>query len=139
MKSSHALILLAFLLAPSSALAVHDDQGDTQCLDCHQTLPFDREKLAYTDEVGATCRKCHKEFPCDDKKAGDGFSHPSEVVPSMSIPRDMPLTGSGRITCITCHSYHAEFWDAEYKNESLLRRSKGKKLCHTCHAKLPGP
>ena len=140
MKSTHALIFLAcILLAPLPALAVHDDQGDTQCLDCHQTLPFDREKLAYTDEVGATCRKCHQDFPCDEKKAADGFSHPIEMVPSMTIPRDMPLTGSGKITCITCHSYHAEFWDAEYKSESLLRRSKGIKLCHTCHQKFTEP
>jgi len=140
MKTTHALILstIAFLL-PVPALAVHDDQGNTQCLDCHQTLPFDREKLAYTDEVGATCRKCHEDFPCNTKNTNEGFAHPLEVIPSMEIPRDMPLTESGKITCITCHSYHAEFWDAEYNTESLLRRSKGAKLCHTCHKKFPQP
>lgn len=140
MNRTRALILvLSVFLLPLPALAVHDDQGDTQCLDCHQTLPFDRDKLTYTDEIGTTCRKCHKEFPCSTQKNGDGFSHPIEIVPSMAIPKDMPLTGSGKITCITCHSYHAEFWDAEYNTESLLRRSKGMQLCHTCHKKFPEP
>jgi len=140
MKITRAIIIfVSVLFLPLPSLAVHDDQGDTQCLDCHQTLPFDREKLTYTDEVGATCRKCHQEFPCNAKKANDGFSHPIEAIPSMSIPRDMPLTASGKITCITCHSYHAEFWDAEYNTESLLRRSKGMQLCHTCHKKFPQP
>jgi len=141
MKAHHALILglAACLLVPNLASAVHDDQGNTQCLDCHQTLPFDREKLAYTEEVGLTCKKCHQDFPCGAAKNGDAFSHPLEVTPSMEIPRDMPRTASGKITCITCHSYHAEFWDAEYNNESLLRRSKGMKLCHTCHKNFPQP
>lgn len=138
MKTPRTLILIGIIcLLPLPALAVHDDRGDTQCLDCHQTLPFDRDKLAYTDEVGATCRKCHTEFPCGNAHNSEGFSHPLEVTPSMAIPRDMPLTTSGKITCITCHSYHAEFWDAEYNTESLLRRSKGAKLCHTCHKKFP--
>jgi hypothetical protein len=140
MKITSALLFVGIIcLCPSAALAVHDDRGDTQCLDCHQTLPFDREKLAYTDDVGTTCRKCHAEFPCGTQSNKEGFSHPLEVQPTMTIPRDMPLTASGKITCITCHSYHAEFWDAEYNTESLLRRSKGEKLCHTCHKKLPVP
>jgi len=141
MKITRSIVLLAAvsLLPPLPAFAVHDDQGDTQCLDCHQTLPFDREKLAYSEEAGVTCRKCHQDFPCDASKAGDSFSHPIEVVPSMPIPRDMPVTASGKMTCITCHSYHAEFWDAEYKTESLLRRSKGVNLCHTCHKNFPQP
>jgi|GEM_PF-7127707 len=58
MKTPLALLLCAAVLLPCSAFAVHDDQGNTQCLDCHQTLPFDREKLAYTDETGNTCRQC---------------------------------------------------------------------------------
>ncbi|MBA3013924.1 MAG: cytochrome c3 family protein [Proteobacteria bacterium] len=133
------LIITALFLNPSLVLAVHDEQGDTQCLDCHQTLPFDREKLSYTEDVGTTCKKCHQNFPCNSKNSADSFSHPLEVTPSMPIPRDMPLTASGNITCITCHSYHAEFWDAEYNNESLLRRTKGMKLCHTCHQNFPQP
>lgn len=142
MKITSIIFLMASVFyLPLEALAVHDDQGDTQCLDCHQTLPFDREKLAYTELVGTTCQKCHQDFPCKAKKPHDGFSHPLEVTPppDMEIPRDMPLTGNGKITCITCHSYHAEFWDAEYNTEFLLRRSKGMKLCHTCHKKFPQP
>lgn len=137
MKTTRTFLLVALLFLPLPAWAVHDDQGDTQCLDCHQTLPFDRDKLTYTDEVGSTCRRCHQDFPCNAKKGPEGFSHPLEVVPSMTIPRDMPLTAGGKVTCITCHSYHAEFWDAEYNTAALLRRSKGMQLCYTCHKKFP--
>lgn len=130
------LLATCLLLGASPALAVHDDAGDTKCLDCHFTLPFDREKLSYTEEVGEVCRSCHTSFPCNDAADKNGFAHPIKVVPTMTVPIDMPLDQKGRITCITCHSYHAEFWDAEYNNESLLRRTKGVKLCYTCHKKL---
>lgn len=138
-RQTIVLIISAALLIPSTVLAVHDDMGDTQCLDCHQTLPFDRNKLGYTEDVGTTCKKCHKKFPCSPGNSNDAFTHPLEVTPSTPIPRDMPLTASGKISCITCHSFHAEFWDAEYNNESLLRRTKGVKLCTTCHQNFPQP
>ena len=136
MKNSLRLLLILVVFYPTSALAIHDNTEDTACLDCHFTLPFDRDKLIYTEEVGNVCRKCHQDFPCNDKKESGGFAHPVNVTPSMTIPLDMPMDKQGRVTCITCHSYHAEFWDAEYNNESLLRRTKGVKLCYTCHKKL---
>ena len=123
-------------LSVSPALAIHDDTSKTKCLDCHVTLPFDRSKLSYTETVGSICRKCHQQFPCNPESADEGFSHPIEVQPTMSVPIDMPLDEKGRLSCITCHSYHAEFWDSEYNTEFLLRRSKGPTLCYTCHKKL---
>lgn len=132
----YLFLILIGLLSPTTAMAIHSDPGDTKCLDCHFTLPFDRSKLSYTENVGETCRSCHEKFPCNDQANNEAFAHPTKVVPSMNIPIDMPLDKKGRITCITCHAYHAEFWDAEYNNESLLRRSKGVKLCYTCHKKL---
>lgn len=129
--------LITFIVSlPGAALAIHDDTEKTKCLDCHFTLPFDREKLLYTEEVGGICLKCHNNFPCDKQQTDDSFSHPMLVIPTMNIPLDMPLDKQGRLTCITCHSYHAEFWDSEYNNESLLRRTKGVKLCYSCHKKL---
>lgn len=139
MRHTIALIITTIFLLPGVVFAVHDDQGDTQCLDCHQTLPFNRQQLIYTDEVGTTCKKCHTTFPCGPDGNADTFTHPLDATPTMSIPKDMPLSVSGKMTCITCHSYHAEFWDAEYNNESLLRRSKGMKLCHACHQNFPQP
>lgn len=133
------LILIALILSFMSArpaIAVHDDTSKTKCLDCHVTLPFDRNKLSYTETVGTICRKCHQQFPCSTDSADEGFSHPIEVQPTMSVPIDMPLDEKGRLSCITCHSYHAEFWDSEYNTEALLRRSKGPTLCYTCHKKL---
>lgn len=141
MKLRQAIFLIVtfVVLFPGVVFAIHDDQGDTHCLDCHQSLPFNREKLAYAESVGTTCKKCHPNFPCGPGNNVDAFSHPLDVIPSMPIPRDMPLTAAGKLSCITCHSYHAEFWDAEYNNESLLRRTKGMKLCHTCHQNFPQP
>ncbi|HFQ81621.1 MAG TPA: hypothetical protein ENK33_09665 [Desulfobacterales bacterium] len=127
-------ILLAILLYPVQALAIHNDVNKTKCLDCHVTLPFDRADLSYTAQVGDVCRKCHKKFPCNDNNKQ--FAHPMDVKPTMSIPVDMPLDAEGRLTCITCHSYHAEFWDAEYSSKFLLRRPRGIKLCTTCHKKF---
>jgi predicted CXXCH cytochrome family protein len=136
MKTIIRFLLVIVVFAPSIAFAIHDDTENTKCLDCHFTLPFDRSKLSYTEDVGGICKKCHTEFPCSSENEDKGFAHPLEVTPSMNIPLDMPLNKNGMITCITCHSYHAEFWDSEYNNESLLRRTKGVKLCYTCHKKL---
>lgn len=128
--------LALIILTSGSAWAIHDDTSQTKCLDCHVTLPFDRSKLSYTETVGNICRNCHEQFPCSPGSESEGFSHPIDVEPTMSVPIDMPLDEKGRVTCITCHSYHAEFWDSEYNTESLLRRSKGPTLCYTCHKKL---
>ncbi len=136
MKTLLNLIFISFIFWPGSVFAIHDDTENTKCLDCHFTLPFNRDKISYTEKVGDICRKCHQEFPCHDQHSGKSFFHPLDVVPSINIPLDMPLDKQGRLTCITCHSYHAEFWDSEYNNEALLRRTKGVKLCHTCHKKL---
>jgi predicted CXXCH cytochrome family protein len=54
----------------------------------------------------------------------------------MSIPPDMPLDGSGRMTCITCHSFHYGDILTNGEKTFLLRREKGKMFCYTCHKKL---
>jgi len=136
MKFLLFFLVLISATVPKTAFAIHDDTEKTKCLECHLTLPFDRSQLVYTDNIGKICLRCHLNFPCDNSKREKGFSHPIEVTPSMNIPLDMPLNKSGMMTCITCHSYHAEFWDSEYNNESLLRRTKGPKLCYTCHKKF---
>ena len=67
MKTTILFLLTFFLfLTAVPAFAIHDDAGDTKCLDCHFTLPFDRDKLSYTEEVGGVCRSCHTTFPCND-------------------------------------------------------------------------
>ena len=137
MRTFAYLLLSVCILTATPVLAFHDDTENTKCLECHFTLPFDRTRLSYTQDVGSVCARCHENFPCKNTEGHkSGFSHPLDVVPSMTIPLDMPLNKDGLLTCITCHSYHAEFWDSEYNNESLLRRSKGPQLCFTCHKKL---
>lgn len=130
------LALMPVILSALPALAIHDDTSQTKCLDCHTTPPFDRTALSYTETVGTICRKCHEQFHHGTQSATEGFTHPLEVQPTMNVPMDMPLDEKGRITCITCHSYHAEFWDSDYNAEFLLRRPKGPTLCYTCHKKL---
>jgi len=139
MKTTLQLLVLFLLMIPASAKAIHDDPGGVKCLDCHVTLPFDRENLSYTEKVGDICRACHGKYPCNNKGDHNDFAHPIGVKPGMKmkIPVDMPLDLKGRLTCITCHSYHAEFWDAEYNSKFLLRRPQGKKLCSSCHKNFP--
>ncbi len=131
------LMLMLLMLTPTISHAIHDDSGGVKCLDCHVTLPFDREKLVYTETVGTICTHCHQNAPCNNTEDSKDFGHPIAVKPSMPLPIDMPVDIKGRLTCITCHSYHAEFWDAEYNSAFLLRRPQGKKLCSTCHKDFP--
>jgi len=118
------------------AKAIHDDPDKVKCLNCHVSLPFDRENLSYTAKVGDICRNCHRKYH-NNKNDDTGFAHPFEVIPSMKVPVDMPLDLKGRLTCITCHYYHAEFGDVEYNSKFLLRRPQGKTLCSTCHKNFP--
>jgi hypothetical protein len=130
------LLYILLVILPNPVFAVHSDTAGTKCLDCHFTLPFDRTDVSFTAGVGNVCLKCHRDNSCLARRSDEGFFHPIDVVPSMYIPVDMPLNKIGEVTCITCHSYHAEFWEQEYQNEFILRRPKGVKFCRACHKKL---
>ena len=109
---------------------VHDT-GKIRCLDCHVVMPANDVEMEFYDDIPLICAKCHGLYPC---KAGNkkGFSHPSEVIPSMKIPRDMVLDRLHRLTCITCHVYHDSV-------PFMLRRQPGVTFCYSCHKKLPVP
>ena len=133
MKTSRLIgILLAVaVLFPSLAYPLHNQIGRTRCLDCHMTLPFNPDKLSFYADIAEVCRGCHKR-----DHASSLLSHPVGVFPSMKIPEDMPLARSGQLTCITCHTFHANWRPVVEDNPYLLRRPKGKLFCYSCHRKL---
>ena len=122
------LVLLLICLSPSVLYAVHEAAEGIKCLDCHVRMPLDARRAGLFNEgISAACHRCHK---------GYAHSHPVNVVPSMQIPRDMPLDIKGRLTCITCHAFHSGYVDAEGRKLFFLRRQKGETFCHSCHTKL---
>jgi len=126
------LTALFFFMSLVPAFADHGAAQDVRCLDCHVSLPFNNRPLAFYDDTYRICMSCHKGY----HGGGKGFAHPVRVVPSMSVPADMPLDSAGRITCITCHTFHSGYdGDIEGKRVLYLRRVKGKTLCYSCHRK----
>ena len=125
------VFFLLFLVLPESAFSVHNEIGKTRCLDCHVTLPFNPERLSFYEDIAGVCRECH-----NNDHAVSALSHPVEIVPSMKIPLDMPLDRRGKLTCITCHTFHAGWQALVDDNPYLLRRPQSKKFCYYCHNKL---
>lgn len=76
--------------------------------------------------TGETCLNCHR--------VEEGFSHPIGVLPSMAIPRDLPLV-NGRIGCATCHEggSGADHTRAKLVGSSMLRDNAVESLCSRCH------
>jgi hypothetical protein len=97
------------------------------CLVCHERLPFAGYEISFTEMVNEACMECHHKHSY--------FSHPIKVVPSMLIPADMPLSKNGKITCITCHTFHEGYMDKEggQKTSFLRRTTTGKLFCYSCH------
>ncbi|MBI5739608.1 MAG: hypothetical protein HZA16_02705 [Nitrospirae bacterium] len=110
------LLFLAFLLLPLLTTArrpVHNFEG--QCETCHISPPG--EEMIFSKDIDFLCNDCHDEL---------GFSHPSGLKPSFSLPEGFPLDWAGRMTCATCHSIHGE-------EKYLLRGKSGRAFCYACH------
>ncbi len=98
--------------------------SDDKCVLCH----FDEKNdpMNLKPEVTDGCKTCHPEL--DEAK-----SHPTDLYPSLSIPKDMPLI-EGRLTCVTCHFVHPK--EDKYpgdENYFLRRQVKGIFFCNVCH------
>jgi hypothetical protein len=129
------LTIFFFLTCLVPALAGHGTARGLRCLDCHTSLPFNNRDIVFYDDTYRICLSCHKSYHGSES----GFAHPSRIVPSMSVPADMPLDSRGRITCITCHTFHSGYYgDGKGKRVLYLRRVKGKTLCYSCHTKPLG-
>jgi len=107
-----------------------DISQDEGCLFCHERMPDRKTDTAATvsfiTSLRMICLRCHDRFP-----------HPADkehlVLPTMDVPKDLPLDEAGRITCITCHNPHlgGEKGSAEDLDRRLRR--PGDKLCDACH------
>ncbi len=95
-----------------------------ECSICH----FDEKKAPMNLKPGITfgCETCHSEL-------SEAQSHPTDIYPTFSIPKDMPLT-EGKLTCITCHYVHPEEKNLFIKKHYFLRRQvRGPFFCSICH------
>jgi len=100
---------------------VHDFEG--RCESCHLTFDQDGKPEKYMRNIDFLCMDCHN--------VSQAYSHPTGMVPSFTVPADMPLDWSGRMTCATCHNPHGE---SLLTGGSLLRSSyRGKFFCQYCH------
>ena len=92
--------------------------------------------LVPSGEAGASdissdqeCRTCHLPEPL--------FSHPVNVIPSIPIPDDFPLT-DGRITCRTCHTggderIHSNALTGEQTSGTWREALTDVRFCAQCH------
>jgi len=130
------LLLIAALSAfsPDGKVLGHSGPLKVPCIECHTHLPFAGSTATLHDDVGETCGTCHQTHHGTDAMR----SHPVNTVPSMRVPRDMPLDGRGRMTCITCHAFHGVYRDDAGNKQFYLKRSGGIVFCHSCHKNFPG-
>lgn len=130
------LFSLGLLVASPLLAASPHDEADIRCLDCHEVLPFEGVSLSFYRDVKEICNNCHTSYPCKKPGKGEGYTHPLEVVPRMSVPDDMMLDRTGRINCISCHFFHDQGKAAIALNPFYLRRSSVKRLCAACHNEI---
>jgi len=120
------------------------------CGKCHDVREMANgvSYIVFEENSGAVqtvnCKGCHTQH------LGD---HPVLVRPLFNVPKDLPLSKRGEVTCMTCHnthyirysdrpwsprSYKAKVLDyvykkKEYKTYFLRRNNSKKELCISCH------
>jgi len=72
---------------------------------------------------------------CHSDIFDEGYIHPVDMRPvKTTIPIDMPLDSSGKITCNTCHDVHSNYETPMGTRSFFLRRLEtGKRFCDICH------
>ena len=129
MTNKKGLLVFIIILTCAAAFVFALSEGthefrDNECVLCH----FDVRNRP--DEIKSTlliaCEGCHPETRRIQ-------SHPSNIYPSMAIPKDLPLTDS-KLTCLTCHYVHPKEQMRLVDNRYFLRRlSRGMYFCSICH------
>lgn len=141
------------VLAKNSGVNPHELKNlvdNIACTSCHgqtpERVPVNHTRAVlptghFTTGLTAMCRPCHE---------GSMDSHPLDVYPGYAVPKDLPLTSSGGISCLTCHYTHGSlksdhpccsvsfldrlFGSDRLKKSFLLRReNKNGELCRACH------
>jgi len=110
------------------------DFSQEDCTGCHLTVPEKDEEgpLRLVASVNTLCARCHGDLV-------RGYSHPVEIRPRKTrVPEDLPLSWSGRVTCVTCHDIHGSPTTAFGERSYLLRRPvRGRYFCTSCHGGDP--
>jgi predicted CXXCH cytochrome family protein len=123
------LVLITLMLVYALERVPHKF-SDSDCGGCHAKDSSGRvlgKKL--NGPVLTLCERCHRDI------LSDGYIHPINVAPRQAIvPRDMPLSPEGTITCATCHDIHASYFTPYGTRSHFLRRHEtGRKFCEACH------
>ena len=131
MHKSFFLIILFFL---AMAILVHclesnpHDFEESECVVCHQGDPSSPLSLLQS-KPSLICLTCHADI------FESGYMHPVNVPPEYAqIPKDMPLSRSGLLTCNTCHNVHSDYESGFGEKTYFLRRvERGRAFCVSCH------
>ncbi|VAW63462.1 hypothetical protein MNBD_GAMMA09-827 [hydrothermal vent metagenome] len=120
------LLVVVFTFVSSQLVSENKKTGkfhpeNMMCKSCHMVsgniTPENAYQLLATQEK--LCSSCHEKVL--------KVSHPSGLVPSMSIADVFPLDWKHEMTCSTCHNVHA------VKYASIRGGLRGKALCLSCH------
>jgi predicted CXXCH cytochrome family protein len=105
----------------------------SECVNCHSVDASGKVAKKTTVPVTVVCKKCHEDVFKE-------YMHPVNVRPRLvTVPRDMPLSSNGEITCSTCHNMHGpRLTPSGAKSYYLRRFESGKQFCDTCHREAPG-
>lgn len=115
--------LVAYCLGPTP-----HDFTESQCVLCHIGDPTSPESLAARSS-SLTCKNCHQEI------FESGFMHPVDIIPEkVTVPRDMPLSETGLITCNTCHDVHGDYQLFDSTSNFLRRQEPPHIFCAICHS-----
>ena len=122
----------ALLLVSSSAYSLEKEPHSflkSECANCHPVDPSGVVSEQTTVPLTQVCKKCHEEVFSRE------LTHPFSVRPRLAkIPKDLPLSPSGEITCATCHKMHGSRLTASGTKSNYLRQTDpGKPFCKICH------
>ena len=131
MKALKAAILISLAILPVRASSADPDPDGLKCYSCHYRLPSANGMPSFNEEIGRVCSLCHGRHHATNQRN----SHPVDVRPPMPVPRDMPLDAGGRMSCVTCHTYHIGHDVKKGRRRFLLRREPGRAFCYSCHKK----
>jgi len=127
MKKKWIIICCILITAASGVYALlgkpHEFSSD-ECSLCH----FDEKNdlMNIKPRITYACETCHANLKQTQ-------SHPTDIYPMLSIPKDMPLT-QGKLTCITCHYVHPKKKKLFVRKPYFLRRLvRGPLFCNVCH------
>jgi predicted CXXCH cytochrome family protein len=128
MKSVRFVLIFLMIVLAVSIYSIYGTMNEAhkfsvgECRICHAEENKSFKTLRTVES--SKCMTCHEE---------ETQSHPYDVVPTTTIPEDMPLIG-GRMSCITCHYAHPFSVINKKFSYSLLRKpGKGAMFCGSCH------